>query len=197
GDIGDQVNEWIKESHPVRALEMSREEAERLGAMALFGEKYGEWVRVVEVEDVSRELCGGTHVQNTAAIGIFTIVTEGSRAAHVRRVEALTGRAAIDWFRARSRELSEVGSLLGSEQDPVAGARRAQEQLASLQRSAKRAGSEDLSKQAEELAAGAKEIGGSRSWSGPAIERVRPAWSTTPTRSKPRPPKRRWALGPR
>ena len=123
-DIGDRVNDWIKESHPVRALEMSRMEAERLGAMALFGEKYGDWVRVVEVEDVSRELCGGTHVPNTAAIGIFAIASEGSSAANVRRIEALTGPAAIDWFRSRSRTLSEIGRIVGSEQDPVAGARR-------------------------------------------------------------------------
>ena len=99
-------------------------EAERLGAMALFGEKYGDWVRVVEVEGVSRELCGGTHVSNTAEIGIFTIASEGSSAANVRRIEALTGPAAIDWFRSRSRTLSEVGRIVGSEQDPVAGARR-------------------------------------------------------------------------
>ena len=77
--------------------------------MALFGEKYGEWVRVVEVDDVSRELCGGTHVANTAELGIFTIVSEGSSAANVRRIEALTGPAAIDWFRERSAALDEVG----------------------------------------------------------------------------------------
>ncbi|MFL5907483.1 MAG: alanine--tRNA ligase, partial [Solirubrobacterales bacterium] len=107
--IGDRVNDWIKESHSVRALEMSRMDAERLGAMALFGEKYGDWVRVVEVEDVSRELCGGTHIFNTAAIGIFAISSEGSSAANVRRIEAFTGPAAIDWFRSRSTTLAEIG----------------------------------------------------------------------------------------
>ena len=101
-DIEDRVNDWIKESRPVRAIEMERAEAEALGAMALFGEKYGDWVRVVEVDDVSRELCGGTHVANTAEVGIFEIVSEGSSAANVRRIEALTGPAAIDWFRERS-----------------------------------------------------------------------------------------------
>ncbi|HET9120844.1 MAG TPA: alanine--tRNA ligase [Solirubrobacterales bacterium] len=159
-DIGDRVNDWIKESHPVRALEMSRMEAERLGAMALFGEKYGDWVRVVEVEGVSRELCGGTHVPNTATIGIFAIASEGSSAANVRRIEALTGPAAIDWFRGRSRELSEVGRLLGSEQDPVGGARRAADRLGELEERASRTGSEDLAKQAEEIAATGQVVDG-------------------------------------
>jgi alanyl-tRNA synthetase len=158
-EIGDRVNDWIKESHPVRALEMSRMEAERLGAMALFGEKYGDWVRVIEVEGVSRELCGGTHVSNTATIGIFAIASEGSSAANVRRIEALTGPAAIDWFRHRSRDLSEVGRILGSEQDPLGGARRAGERIAALEERASKAGSEDLSKKAEEISASGQRIG--------------------------------------
>src|SRR5206468_7020082 len=121
--------EWIKTSRPVRALHMDREEAEAMGAMALFGEKYGDWVRVVEVDGVSRELCGGTHVANTAEVGIFKIVSEGSSAANVRRVEAITGPAAIDWFHEREDELREAGELLGSAQDPLGGARRAAERL--------------------------------------------------------------------
>jgi alanyl-tRNA synthetase len=159
-DIGDLVNDWIKESHQVRALEMSRMDAERLGAMALFGEKYGDWVRVIEVEGVSRELCGGTHVPNTAQIGIFAISHEGSSAANVRRIEALTGPAGIDWFRSRSRDLIEVGRLLGSEQDPVAAARRTAERVTELERQAAKAGSADLSKKAEEIAATGHKVGG-------------------------------------
>ncbi len=127
--VEDRVNEWIAASRPVRWLEMERAEAERLGAMALFGEKYGEWVRVVEVDGVSRELCGGTHVANTAEVGIFKIASEGSSAANVRRIEALSGPAAIEWFRGREASLVEVGELLGSPQDPVAAARRAAERL--------------------------------------------------------------------
>jgi alanyl-tRNA synthetase len=128
-DVEDRVNEWISASAPVRWLEMERPEAEALGAMALFGEKYGEWVRVVEIEGVSRELCGGTHVANTAEIGIFKVSAEGSSAANVRRIEAITGPAATDFFRERDTALREVGELLGNPQDPLAGARRAAERL--------------------------------------------------------------------
>jgi alanyl-tRNA synthetase len=115
---------------------------------------------VVEVEGVSRELCGGTHIFNTAAIGIFVIASEGSSAANVRRIEALTGPAAIDWFRRRSRDLSEVGRIVGAEQDPVAGARRLAERVGELEQLSKKAGSEDLSKKAEEMAATGQRIGG-------------------------------------
>ena len=92
---------------------MERAEAEALGAMALFGEKYGDWVRMVEVDEVSRELCGGTHVANTAEIGIVAIVSEGSSAANVRRIEALSGPAAIDHYRERSDELAQAGVAPG------------------------------------------------------------------------------------
>jgi alanyl-tRNA synthetase len=147
-----RVNGWIKASLPVRALHMDRDEAEALGAIALFGEKYGEWVRVVEVEEVSRELCGGTHVANTAEIGIFAIVSEGSSASNVRRVEALTGPAAIDWFRHRSRQLDEAGALLGSPRDPLAAARRAAERLEELEEAAREASTRQAGELALELA---------------------------------------------
>jgi alanyl-tRNA synthetase len=158
--IEDRVNEWIKASRPVRWLEMGREEAQRLGAMALFGEKYGEWVRVVEVEDVSRELCGGTHVANTAEIGIFKIASEGSSAANVRRIEALTGPAAIDWYREREQCLREVGELLGAPQDPLAGARRAAERLREAGEGAKQAEKQLLAEEAERLVAAAEQVDG-------------------------------------
>ncbi|HEY8083621.1 MAG TPA: alanine--tRNA ligase [Solirubrobacterales bacterium] len=160
GAIEDQVNEWIKESHPVRWLEMAREEAEGLGAMALFGEKYGEWVRVVEVDGVSRELCGGTHIANTAEVGIFKIVSEGSSAANVRRIEALSGPAAIDWFRAQEQSLREVGELLGSPQDPLTGASRAAERLREAGEGAREAEKQQLAEEADRLASDAAKVGG-------------------------------------
>jgi alanyl-tRNA synthetase len=158
--VEDRVNEWIKASRPVRWIEMERAEAERLGAMALFGEKYGEWVRVVEVDGVSRELCGGTHVANTAEIGIFKIASEGSSAANVRRIEALSGPAAIDWFREREQRLDEVGELLGSPQDPIAGARRAAERLREAGKGAEQAQKQLLGEEAERLIAEAVEANG-------------------------------------
>ncbi len=159
-DVEDRVNDWIKGSRAVRALEMERPEAEALGAMALFGEKYGEWVRVVEVDDVSRELCGGTHVANTAEVGIFAILGEGSSAANVRRIEALTGPAAIDFFRERSAQLDEAGALLGSPGDPLAGARRASERLSELEKGAAEAGKQRAGEAAEELVAAAVDVDG-------------------------------------
>jgi alanyl-tRNA synthetase len=158
--IEDRVNDWIKASRPVRALHMERAEAERLGAMALFGEKYGDWVRVVEVDEVSRELCGGTHVANTAEVGIFAIVSEGSSAANVRRIEALTGPAAIDWFRRRSAALAEAGELLRSPQDPLAGVRRAAEALEQLERGAREAKRQLLGTEADRLVKSGHEVGG-------------------------------------
>ena len=159
-EVEDRVNEWIKASRPVRALQMSRAEAEELGAMALFGEKYGDWVRVIEVDDVSRELCGGTHVANTAEIGIFTIVSEGSSAANVRRVEAITGPAAIDWFRERNDALTEAGAILGSPRDPLRAAERAAERLKQLEKQASEAQQRGAGEEAAELASTAADLGG-------------------------------------
>jgi alanyl-tRNA synthetase len=158
--IERDVNDWIKESRHVRAMQMERAEAERLGAMALFGEKYGEWVRVVEVEDVSRELCGGTHVANTGEVGIFKIVSEGSSAANVRRIEALTGPAAIDWFEERNARLEEAGELLGSPRDPVGAARRAAERLAELERRARETGAAEAGERAAALEREATPVNG-------------------------------------
>ncbi len=161
-EVEDRVNDWVKASAPVRWMNMGRADAEALGAMALFGEKYGEWVRVVEVDGVSRELCGGTHVANTAEVGIFKIVSEGSSAANVRRIEAVTGPAAIDWFRERDDQLREAGELLGNAQDPLGGARRAAEQLREAGAGAEQAQRQLLGEEAKRLVAAATDVGGVR-----------------------------------
>ena len=157
--IEDRVNSWIKASEPVRWINMEKAEAEKLGAMALFGEKYGDWVRVVEVESVSRELCGGTHVSNTAEIGIFRIVAESSSSANVRRIEAITGPDAIDWHRERASELIEIGRMLGDVRDPVGAARRATEKMEEASRGAKQQEQKELGGLADELVAAVETIG--------------------------------------
>jgi len=106
------VGGWVASNHPVRAIETTRDEAERLGAMALFGEKYGERVRMVEIEEVSRELCGGTHVSATSEIGLFHVTTETSSASNVRRIEAVTGPEATRLFQERTRMLGEIAARL-------------------------------------------------------------------------------------
>ncbi len=102
------VNERIFENHPVITFETPIEEARNLGATMLFGEKYGDIVRVVEIQDVSRELCGGTHVRTTAEIGVFAILSEGSVGSGVRRIEAVTSGEAYALLHARADELDVV-----------------------------------------------------------------------------------------
>ena len=106
------VNEEIAKALPVETKVMSLEEAKKTGAMALFGEKYGDSVRVVCMGDFSRELCGGTHVANTSEIATFKIVTEAGVAAGVRRIEALTGDGVFAYYKEAEKELAEAAKLL-------------------------------------------------------------------------------------
>jgi alanyl-tRNA synthetase len=106
--VEEIVNERIFEGLPVRAFLTPIDEARRLGAMMLFGEKYGDVVRVVEIPDFSRELCGGTHVRSTAEIGPFVILSEGSVGSGVRRIEAVTSGDAYAYLRARAEERREL-----------------------------------------------------------------------------------------
>ncbi|HEV3407803.1 MAG TPA: alanine--tRNA ligase [Gaiellaceae bacterium] len=114
--VEELVNERVFENLPVRAFLTPLEEARRLGAMALFGEKYGDIVRVVEVAGFSRELCGGTHVRSTAEIGPFVMLGESSVGAGVRRIEAVTAGEAFALLRAQAEQAVELRAALAREE---------------------------------------------------------------------------------
>ena len=112
--VEDIVNEKIAEAIPVVTDVMTVDEAKKTGAMALFGEKYGETVRVVSMGDFSKEFCGGTHVKNTADIAAFKILSESGVAAGVRRIEALTGDNVLNYYANIENELNEAAKIVKS-----------------------------------------------------------------------------------
>ncbi len=165
-DVEDRVNEWIARNDRVRPITTTLEEARRLGAMALFGEKYGDVVRMVEIGqgEYSRELCGGTHVRSTAEIGLLRILSESSSSANVRRIEAVTGPAAVELLREHDRLLADVTSVLRVRPEDVpAAARTLVEERKRLEKALKEgAGGAHVGVDIEALAAGAQEVAGAR-----------------------------------
>ena len=107
--IEDLVNSWIAEAHAAEVAEMPIAQAREKGATAMFGEKYGDVVRVIDFPGVSMELCGGTHVSNTAEIGLFKIVSEAGVAAGTRRIEAVSGQAVLDYLNVRDKVVRDLG----------------------------------------------------------------------------------------
>ncbi|MDE8034771.1 alanine--tRNA ligase [Actinobacillus equuli subsp. equuli] len=153
------VNRKIRENIQVVIETMDIESAKQKGAMALFGEKYGDVVRVVGMTEFSIELCGGTHVQHTGEIGLFKLVSEGAVAAGVRRVEAVTGEKAIDWLHNQQRVIQQSAELLKADSNSLVEkiqqlqdkAKRTEKELQQLKdKFAAQAGSE-LAKQASQI----------------------------------------------
>ncbi|OSI07591.1 alanyl-tRNA synthetase [Neisseria animaloris] len=107
-EVERRVNHAIMQNVPVEVKTMSMEEAQKTGAMMLFGEKYGDFVRVVIMDEYSTELCGGTHVTRTGEIGFFKIISEGGIAAGIRRVEAITGQNALQWAQNQERLINNI-----------------------------------------------------------------------------------------
>lgn len=118
-DIERLVNQYIRSDSTVATKTMSLAEARAAGAMALFGEKYGESVRVVQVDDISMELCGGTHVGRTGVIGAFKILGESSISAGVRRIEAVCADRALDAIQSEEEQLTGVAQLLNAGKDSI------------------------------------------------------------------------------
>jgi alanyl-tRNA synthetase len=112
--IEEEINARIRENAPVFTEEMAYDDALKAGALAFFGDKYGDVVRVVRMGDFSTELCGGTHVNRTGDVGLFKLESEGGAAAGVRRIEAFTGQGALEAIRRREKLLDDIGGQLGA-----------------------------------------------------------------------------------
>lgn len=155
------VNEKIFENHPVEAAVMSMDEAKEHGAMALFGEKYGDEVRVLTMSPFSVELCGGTHVKRTGDIGPFKIVSETGIAAGVRRIEAITGEKAVAWMQQSESQFHSLGKLLKS--DPAQSVEKVEQLLdksKQLEKQIQQLQSKLASSQGSDLASNAEDING-------------------------------------
>ena len=118
-NVEELVNEWVLADYPVTTIVKSTDEAKKEGAMALFGEKYGENVRVVSMGSISKELCGGTHVSSTGTIGLFHITAETSIAAGVRRIEAITGMNSLKYLSSKESTVTELCRMLKVSEDAL------------------------------------------------------------------------------
>ncbi|WP_416224211.1 alanine--tRNA ligase [Thiohalophilus sp.] len=155
------VNVHIRRNHPVETQVMAPEAAIAAGALALFGEKYGEAVRVLRMGEFSMELCGGTHVERTGDIGLFKIVSEGGVAAGVRRIEAMTGQRALQWVEENETQLEELAGLFkGAREQLAERVRQTLEQHRQLEKEVERLKAKLASSQGSDLAAQAREIDG-------------------------------------
>nr|KAJ9614948.1 hypothetical protein H2204_014287 [Knufia peltigerae] len=158
--IERKVNQQVRVNNAVEVHNMGMQEALDFGAMALFGEKYGENVRVLKMGDYSTELCGGTHVNRTGDIGLFKITSEGGVSAGVRRIEAVTGQGALDYVDAEEARLAEAAELLGGSAADVVEKIRAlglrqkqlERELEAVKAKAAAGATADLSGQAVEVA---------------------------------------------
>ncbi len=158
-----RVNAEIRSNHAAEVHEMGMQEALDFGAMALFGEKYGENVRVLKMGGYSTELCGGTHVGRTGDIGLFKIVSEGGVSSGVRRIEAVTGQGALDLVSSEEQRLHEAAALLGGNAgDVVEKVRQLTERQKKLERELENLKAKAASGATADLAGSAVEIEGVR-----------------------------------
>ncbi len=159
--IERRVNTWILENAPARTETMPLAEARASGAIALFGEKYDDPVRVLSIGDYSIELCGGTHVSRAGDVGLFKLVSETGIAAGIRRVEALAGEAALDWLERTDERLGRLARLTNTERDAIV--ERVEQVIArgrELEKELARANARLAASQGEDLAARAVDVDG-------------------------------------
>lgn len=162
-EVEEKVNEAINNFLPVSTEEMSMEDAQKTGAMALFGEKYGATVRVVNVGGWSVELCGGTHVKNTGEIGAFKIMSEGGVASGVRRVEAVTGTGVLAAANAAEATVAQTCEVLKCNKNALADkAKSMAEELKSLKKEIEEIKKAAMGGEVDAMVAAAKEINGVR-----------------------------------
>ena len=159
--IERKVNEQVRANNAAEVHNMGMQEALDFGAMALFGEKYGEHVRVLKMGDYSTELCGGTHVSRTGDIGLFKITAEGGVSSGVRRIEAVTGQGALDYVAHEEAQLSEAAALLGGNAgDVVDKIRQLGERQKKLERELDALKAKQAAGATADLGAGAVEVKG-------------------------------------
>ena len=159
--VEDLVNRRIVENHPVRPFVTTREYAAEIGALAFFEEKYGEFVRVLEIDDFSRELCGGTHVSSTSQIGLFKITGSQSVGANTRRIEAITSAAAIEHYRGLEHEWDALATELKVRPDRVtATVERLAVQVRDLEKKLRAAETGERKDLVSDLLAGAVDVSG-------------------------------------
>jgi len=160
-EIEDLVNARIRANDAANVAEMGFQEAIDAGALAFFGDKYGDKVRVLRVGDFSTELCGGTHVERAGDIGLFKIISEGGVASGVRRIEAVTGAGALAWVRAGEQQLARVAQLVrGGRDDADAKVRQALERARELEKEVDRLKAQLATGQGRDLADQAQDVAG-------------------------------------
>ncbi len=159
--VEELINQWVLENYPVEIMWVKKEEAEREGAIALFEEKYGEIVRVVKIDDISMELCGGTHVKRTGDIGLIKIINETSVASGIRRITAVAGLKTYEWIKNLENKIEKIAKeLKTTPKDIEKKIRSLWKEIEELEEEIKKLKKGDLKKDLEEKLKKIEEING-------------------------------------